>query len=312
MKTKHVFWGMFFISLGLLVLLNNLGTLHYDWSNIWKYWPLVFVIWGISFLSSNTVIKGFLSASAAIILAVTIFAMFKVAFGFADNDIYIDDHGISITDNDNISIAHYSQEYSPGIKNSEFNFEAGAGSFKMDDTTSQLIYATAKGRHNNYELTRSDSRNNTIINLKMKRKRFMLFDGNIKNRMNIKLNPNPTWDMNFDVGAASIDFDLSPYKTENVSVDMGAASLKIKLGDKNDNTYFHLKAGVSSIELLVPESSGCEIRTNGALSSKSFNNFNKISSGLYRTDNFDSSSKKIILDFDTGVSSLKVVRYNKW
>ena len=93
---------------------------------------------------------------------------------------------------------------------------------------------------------------------------------------------------------------------------MGASKLKIKLGDKNDNIRVKLEAGVSKIEIMIPESSGCDIHSETVLSNKHFNGFNKISSGHFRTANFDSASNKIYLSFNTGVSSIRVNRYSEW
>ncbi|MFN3695643.1 MAG: LiaI-LiaF-like domain-containing protein, partial [Ignavibacterium sp.] len=41
MKTSHYFWGMFFISLGGLVLMGNLTDIDFQWSTAWKFWPIV-------------------------------------------------------------------------------------------------------------------------------------------------------------------------------------------------------------------------------------------------------------------------------
>jgi hypothetical protein len=127
----------------------------------------------------------------------------------------------------------------------------------------------------------------------------------------MNLNPEPIWNMNFDIGAAAIDFDLAPYKVSTMKLDMGAASLDLKLGDKYPETILDVDAGASSIEILVPDSSGCEIKANVSISSKDFRGFKKMSSGLYRTENFDTAKNKIYIRLDAGVSSIDVSRYSK-
>ena len=62
--------------------------------------------------------------------------------------------------------------------------------------------------------------------------------------------------------------------------------------------------------MIVPETSGCEVKLEGALNSKDFAGFKKVSSDLYRTANFDTASKKIFINIDSGVSSLNVDRYS--
>jgi hypothetical protein len=309
MKTKHIFWGLFFVTIGILILLSNLNSINIDLSNIWKFWPLVIILWGISFFSKNTLVKTVIAGISAIILALAIFAFFYYSCNFVCNSISDNDDGFSYSINDNSDTSNYSTPYNSAIKNCEFNLNAGAGSFKINDSTEELMEAVTRGVKNKYELTRSNSGDNTILTLDMKKRHFNFFDGHNKNETLIKLNPSPAWNLNFELGAASTYFDLSPFKTKDIEVKMGAASFKTKLGSKSEITNLHLKAGVSSIEISVPESSGCEITCSAGLSSKDFDDFTKINSNLYRTNNFDSAKKKIYLNLETGISSIHVTRY---
>ncbi len=309
MKTKHIFWGLFFITLGVLILLNNLGGVNVELQQVWRFWPFVLIILGLSFLVKNNIIKSFLAALAALVLAVAIFAFFNSAFYFVDNRFTINDKGISVTIDGNVDTSNYNVPFNKEIKNAKFNFKAGAGTFAIDDTTTQLMSAITTGIKNNYELT-NNGNNNSVIELTMKSRKFIFNNGNLKNKAFIKLNTNPVWDFNFDLGAASVNFDLSPYKTEKIKLRMGAASCKIKLGDKSSITRLNLKSGVSSIDILVPDSAGCQISTDMALSTEDFYGFNKVGSDTYETTDFDSSKNKIYLNLHAGVSSIKVERYS--
>ena len=93
----------------------------------------------------------------------------------------------------------------------------------------------------------------------MKKTKIKLHKGSYKNKVEIGLNSLPIWNMNFDIGAAAIDFDLSPYKISTMKLDIGAASLDLKLGDKYPKTIVDIDAGASSINIMIPDSSGCEI-----------------------------------------------------
>jgi len=311
MKPKHLFWGVLFISIGILILLNNYGSIGEDWSEFWKLWPLILVLWGIGLLVKNNIAKSFIAVVAAILLAVSVFS----AFAFCWNNVVFDEDGPVVFSGD-VETTIYSEPYYNTIKNASLNIKAGAGSFNIKDTTGDLLYADAIGIKNNYSLSNTNDGTSTVLNFKMRRTGFS-FKRGMKNKVNIKLNPNAVWNLNCDLGAASINFDLSPYKTENIQINMGAASLKIKLGDLSDKINLDVDAGASSIDILIPESSGCEIKADAKLSSKNFEDFNKIDSELYRTNNFESAAKRIFMNIDAGVSSIKVHRYssgeyNEW
>ena len=310
MKSRHFFWGLFFITLGVLVLLKNLGTVNLEFGDIWKFWPVVLVLWGIIFLVSNTIFRGFISGFSGIILAIALFAFFNSTF-LCHNIIIDGDDGISIDSRSSAEYSFYNEEYSNSINSAKLNVESGAGSFKISDTTGSLFAAKTYGAKNSYVLSRSDSRENSTVDFEMKNHRFSLSDGSLQNNVNMMLNTRPIWDMDFKLGAASIDFDLSPYKIDNISIKMGVASLNIKLGSKSDKTNLFLDAGASSVDISVPENVGCEIIANVSLSSKDFEGFTKINKNTYRTENFDSSSKIIILHLKSGLASIDVKRYNE-
>ncbi len=310
MKTKHIFWGSLFIAIGILILLYNIDVLHFDLTDLWKFWPSVLILWGISYFVQNKIFKGLIAGIAAVMLAVTLFGFVYSSCNFFFNAFNIDNDGVNISFDSNADTSNYMETYDSKIKTCDFFLNAGAGAFILNDSTDNLVAAAAQGVKNNYEINRTDSDDKSVVTMKMLKKHFIFNDGHNRNKTILKLNTNPDWNLNFDIGAASIDFDLSPFKTNNVNIKMGAASMRVKLGEKSDVTNLTLKAGVSSIDIEVPESVGCEIRCNTSLSSKDFNEFNKISSNLYRTDNFDSAKKKIYLNMETGISSIHVSRYS--
>jgi len=46
---KNVFWGIIFVTFGVLLLLDNLGVADFG-DMLQHYWPLIVIVWGISIL----------------------------------------------------------------------------------------------------------------------------------------------------------------------------------------------------------------------------------------------------------------------
>jgi hypothetical protein len=277
-----------------------------DWGTIWKLWPLVIVLLGLSILIKHKYGKSIMAGLAAIILALAIFASFKTATHFIRNDFEVvfgdeSKYEFAITD--------YSEKLDTTLSYAILNFSAGAGSFSISDTTSNLFFATTKGRKDSYQLRRYDTDSSSFIDFDMEGASFTIGDKGYKNKVDMSLNPKPIWDLNLEAGAASMDFDLSELKTKNIEVDMGAASIKMRLGSLYSETNLNIEAGASDIDIFVPKESGCKITTDGALSSKRFKEFDKISSGHYQTENFNQAANKIYIEIDSGVSSISVERY---
>lgn len=305
MKTSHIFWGIFFITIGSLVLLGNLTDLNFTWHSAWKFWPMVLVLIGVSILVKNQIGKGIVAGLAALVLALTLYASVSATTNLIDDGFefnFDDEEGVFDTTN-------FSEDFSDSIKTASLQFSAGAGGFKIITPTDKLIDFRTEGLKRSYKLSRTDSDLHSDISFEMKNNHIKLGNNNYKNSVEMSLNPKPEWELNFDIGAASMDLDLTPYKVNKLDIDMGAAALNVKFGNLSDVTRFKIDAGASDIDILIPDSVGCEINSDAALSSKNYEDFIKITKNLYRTENFESSKKKIYIDIDCGVSSIDVKKY---
>lgn len=306
MKTSNIFWGVFFVTIGGLILLGNLTDLNFTWNSAWKFWPMVLILIGVSILVKNEIGKGIVAGLAALVLALTLYASVSATTNLIDND-------FEINFGDEVAVfdtSYFSQDYSDSIKTATLNFSGGAGGFKMLTPTDKLLDFRTEGVRENFNLERNDLDSHAEINFNMKSNHSIkLGNNNYKNTVELSLNSNPEWDLYFDVGAASLDLDLTQYKVNNLDIDMGAAALNVKFGDLADVTRFKLDAGASDIDILIPDSVGCEIKSDAALSSKNYEGFSKVSKDLYRSENFEKYSKKIYIDIDCGVSSIDVKKY---
>jgi len=67
-KKGTLFWGFLLISIGLLLLCdqlyNNLNLMF-----VFRLWPLLFVIWGTALLKIPDLIKNIMSALSGVVLA---------------------------------------------------------------------------------------------------------------------------------------------------------------------------------------------------------------------------------------------------
>lgn len=306
MKTSKIFWGTLFIVLGLLALLNNFSPVTLFWGDIWQYWPVVLVLLGISMLVKHNAGKAMLAGAAAIVLAVTIFSFVKFGTNFIDNDFEI----VFDENKDyNYSITQYDEEFDSSLTKAILYVNGGIGSFKIDSTSDKLLYIKTVGIENNFNLSRDDVEGISTLELSMKKSKFHIGKNKYKNKVNIALNNNLMWDLDFDVGAASMKLDLTKFNINNFNVDMGAASLDVKLGSIAEKTNVVVNAGASKIDISVPEEVGCQLKMDDVLSAHDINGFKRVNSGFYRTKGFYESEKKIFISIDCGVSSINIDRY---
>lgn len=299
MKLSTLFWGILFILIGGLFLLNNLGVLDVNWGTIWRLWPLILVFWGLSLLLGKQRLPWYVVLLLILLMVFMLIAAATTEWFHRDFDIAWGS-GYKQT---------FEEPFAPRTQHARFCLQSGAGKFYIRDTTSQLVKASTEVSFGKYSLTREQSDNMEYITLDFRGRSRVWNFGGARNRAEIQLNPIPSWDIIVEVGAAAANFDLSQYKVDELKVDAGASSIKVRLGDRSEETRVKIKTGASSTEIDVPQSVGCEVRLETALSGKRIRGFEKISSNHYQTADFDTAKKKIYIDVKAGVSSVRVYRY---
>lgn len=317
MSYKKLFWGVILIVIGVLFILKNIGAIYFDWSILFDMWPLFIILWGISIIPIHAMIRLALSIAAVI---VTFAIVDKDTFSqhhrnhWWDREYNIDFHDDHDWDdeeeynnydwNDSQKlIASYED-----VKYAKLNFDAGAGVFTIDHSSTENLAAFYKeGNVGRYSMkTRTDG-NAQYIDFKLKNNKVRINSEN-HNSVNTVLHPDPIWDFDFDIGAAEVNFDLSDYKVKNIDIDGGASALKIKLGQKYNKTHVTIDAGAADILLKIPKESGARVETSTFLSGKSLNGFNK-KGDHYITDNYDDAENIIKIEITAAISSFTVEQY---
>ena len=312
MKYRHVFWAFILIAIGILFMLNNFGVLEFGFRTLWSLWPLILILWGISNLPIRDVIK---IVALDVVLALTVIFFNKISqrspwfqfhnfHGFSNND-WEDEEDTTSTYNyqpQNLSVP-----YDSLTGRGELKLEAAAGNFDLQGITSDFLTFNKTGDIGNYSITTTNENGRKMINLSLE-KTGIRHSVN-ENKVEIKLNENPAWNLDFDIGAAAILMDLRDYKIDTTNIDAGASSIDIKIGDKNPVTVMTFNAGASSIKVEIPKESGCQIKSESFMISKEFDGFSKKGDGIYQTDNFKTAKKKIFLTIKTAISKIEITRF---
>jgi hypothetical protein len=314
MKFRNIFWGMILILLGILFILRNFDVIDIQWYGLWQLWPAFLILWGVSILPANNWVKTIL---VAIVLTASAYLMVNRP---AENDLrwmhhhfdkdysYDDEEEAYDYDDENVSQDFYIA-YEDSVSSAIINFDMAAGSFYIQDTTNHLLNFSKRGDFGEYTYNIKRTGDKAKINIKRAGEELFRNDHHKDHKVNLTLNQQPVWSLNLDVGAAKVDFDLTRFKVKKIDLDGGAASIKLKLGNHVSKSYVNIDAGASQIILKIPQDAGCDLHLNSVLSGKTITGFEKIDSGHYRTDNFDTAQNKIFITMDAAVSSYTITRY---
>jgi hypothetical protein len=306
MSYRKIFWGLLLVLIGILFILKNTGVVFFSWHTIWHLWPVVLILWGISLIPVKDWIKLVLSIAT---VAITFVAVQQYGprdhhnWHFEWNDDRDNENDADSKTYSNVMV----EKYDSTTRFAQMHLNIGVGEFRINDTTAELVEAKYDNSNANYSMTATKTDSTAIVNLSLEKGEFK--DGDIRNNVNLKLNPSPIWDLDLNVGAAKVDFDLSKFKTRNVKIEGGASDITMKLGAELPQSDVSIEAGAASITVKVPESAGCEIVSNTFMASKEFKGFNKTGSQQYQTPNYTTSKNKIKINLQAGVARVDIIRY---
>lgn len=301
MRASRLLAGLLIIVLGVALFLSNFDVLSLNWQFIFKLWPILLVFAGISVLVKNPKWRGVLYAITSVLVLVWIFSAASVGWGGLKSAFY--------GDGGNLHSQEFSQHFDKNTKHAVFTLNDGAGTFTINGTTTALVHATAQTNMGNYSFDSNRDGSTQQVDLRFEGKNEHWPFGSAKNSLDMELNPAVDWSLNLNVGACSVDLDLSPFMVRTAEVKAGASKIKVRLGNKSDTTNLRIDTGASALVVYVPSSSGCQIKDRAELSSKSFPGFVKGTDGRYHSPNFSAAKKIIFVDIDAGVSSIKVKTY---
>ena len=316
MKKGSLFWGIILLTFGVLLALKNFDIFYFSWHSILRLWPLIFVFWGISILPVKSVIKFILIAITALFAIIILvrnpspnyhwFRWWDDKYSYEYDKEYDDDYDREYYENE-WEEQHLSAAYDSGTINARINLDAAAGSYYIENESSELFEFDSEGDAGLYDVKTLRDDNSTTIDINLEGRHIR--HGNFTNDVWLALNPNPVWSLNIDVGAANLEMDLSPFKTKKIDIDGGASKIELKIGDRSNKIKVSINAGASAIRIKIPYESACELQTSTVLSAREIDDFNKIKNGLYQTSNFSDSANQIFIEIDSAISSLKVERY---
>ncbi len=307
MKPGSIFFGSFLIVLGGLFLVKNLGIETTSIDSLTKLWPLILIVLGVSYLISNEVIARVLSAVSGVLGGVIVWTLFQQ---FTPSKVFSFNYPSSSSQADSVAqVQSLIAFYDGKASRARCKLEASVGEFILNDTTSHLLKVEAKSNFGIYELRQVRKGDTEDVVIEMQDAEVTLGQ-KVTNKFTLALNPNPIWNIQTDIGAAKVDFDLSSFQVQHINIESGAASVKLKIGSRCDSVRLDLSAAASTLKLLVPKESGCQIVSEDDFSSKiNASGFTKHDKSLLRTKNFEDAPKKIYIVLESGFSNLNIERY---
>lgn len=307
MKNRNYFWGAFVLSIGIIMLLVNLKVYNSNYYSIYKIWPIVLILWGVTFLKISNIARNIISTLNGLMLGVfLVSALLSMdhSFKIMSNEFFFD-HNNNYSHNLQFEPTQKTIDYQ-NEKLVTFNFQGGASYVRMGSGDSKL--ASAYADYDSFIISKDVTEGETVVNLDFDPTFKYSVNDTKKSKIDVLLNEFPNWIINVEAGASKLDFDLTKIKLDRMTIEVGVSDINLVFGDLNASSKVDISFGLSNIKMKIPNTVGCRIVTETAFSSHDFDRFIK-RDGVYYSDNYNSSSKKIDLEIDGAFSNFEIIQY---
>ena len=323
MKSKNFITGILIIFVGVVALLAALNVFEFHWSIIFRLWPMMLIIFGITLLPLNDYLKSGLVLAALGLGCALYHVELQRYNGNAITRLYnnVKSWSIDISNDDdeddgaeaeemNVEYAidqHFSEPYVE-VDHASIDIDFGAGDLILKAPCAELAKVDAQSNFVKYSFRSEKDDENIALYVNGKGHSKNVGKKN-ENDLYIALCAQPVWDFNLDMGAADAELDFTPYKVSSIEINGGACDIDLKLGDSGCDTKVDIDTGVSDIDIEVPSGVDCEINIESAITGKDFTGFEKIGKGQWRTPNYGQGAYRIVIDMSCAVSDISVKRY---
>jgi len=298
MKTKSLFGGLIILLIGLILLANNFGFLSWRvWGELWRLWPLILIAIGLDLLFRGTSFSFLRILPPLLIIGGVCFM------------VYLSETGKEMLwfERRRTETIILTQPLPSTVKEVAIEIDFGAGTLKVESNSIQEL---ARGKF--------------IISkeikpwMKYREKKgegfleigsYFPYPESRENSWEIKLNNTIPLSLKIDTGASDNSLDLSSLRITELELNAGASKNRIKLG-KESSLNVKISGGASTTEIFIPRSMGVRIETDMALATHNFDTLNFEKKGdIYLSKNYWRADKRVDLDLDIGVSTIKIKLY---
>jgi len=290
-------WGMIFIQIGILFLLQNAGILNESfWYDLFVLSPFVLIAVGIE--------KIFTKSKLQFISYATTFALFFGGFAIAFLS------STSSFGSNFFAESVYREDYNSNINRIKAVLEVGNADLTIRDSGDDLIYAhfdrfTVKP---DIDLDTKDSL--AVIKFYNKSKTFL---GGV---VRVEIDEPQDWNIRFyeemplDLECYGEDADLhmnfSTSHLENLKIDADNTTIYLKLGDLVPKVSVTVLGDDSQLRLRIPSSLGIKIYGEDYSSYLEEIGLKKVDSGVFESEGFDDFENQINVKIDNRLSSFSL------
>lgn len=303
-RPSSLIWATLLITLGAILLLNNIGLLPWTiWDTLARLWPIVLIALGAEILLGRTQPAAGALAAAFLVLVVAAVTFAYVVVPSTFQPAF----GVPTFHQETISVplqSSQSGDVSIGVGVAQVNLSAAPS------TSSDLVQVIATlppgSRIEQSRTVVGDTaraslveRTNQGVNIPFSRPNNagdFIWDVRVTPRVPVSLSA--------DLGVGQSNLDLSNLNVTDLRVSAGVGETTITLPARAEQTNGSISGGVGHLTLIVPANVGARISTSSGLGAVNASSRFVKTGSTYQTDNYSSAASRVNLSLNLGVGSV--------
>lgn len=302
--------GIWFVFIGLILLLHNLNVIDFNFWATLKFWPLLIVIIGINLMVQNKAYGTYIKIGANVLFLGWILFVGLTSRSSDWREALFTNRNVNISDLEGDE--HFSSEVSLPLDSiageAKLEFNGGAGTFNLKaEESDKLIHGISKDNSSGLHVNGifSDSIPKVELNVKPMGKRQKK-----SGATDIILNSSVVWNMELNYGAATLAGDLSTLQINTLEINTGASTMSLKLGMPQSGTSsIEIATGASTIDFNIPKDAAIQVTYSAFMSSNSFEDLDTIKKGVAQTKNYSTAKDKYKIHIEGAANTFSIHRY---
>lgn len=304
--SQRVFDGAGTVIAGAILLGNTTGYISWAvWWTVVTLWPALLVALGLSLLSRG-LDKGWLRIVATLVIWTAL--AFAVATSWSGATPSLS----SGSQSRNAGTAFDFAEKESGATRATLVFKGGAGDIALG-SGSELVSMKGSSPFGNPQMSVDRSGSSANVEFTMgEPNATIIVPGTRGSSAQVTLSDAALWDATFETGASTMDADFSDIRVRALELRTGASAVTMKVGPvpaTERRSTLLVKAGASSVTLLLPRDAEARIETaNGLVATDVGGRFEK-RDGAWQTPGYSSADRVWDIKTQAGLGSFAVETY---
>lgn len=304
-----LFVPILLITIGVGLLLANLGLLRIGWWDLWRLWPLLLILLGLDILSRSS---RWATAAVTVVTLALISGVFYLLvtrpeplapYLSAEAGSQVDRVTYPLTKN-----LGRAQQVTVDIHMGLGNLHVDALQDSAHLVEGSLDYPRRWGAPPYVSYAVSNGRGRLVLRSQSRWAWIAPFSSQPNSEdWTIGLSREVPLSIELDAGASSSTLDLSHLQVTDLRVKAGVGRMDILFPAEGKDMTARLEGGVGELVLRIPESLAAHIRVNGGLGNKELaERFVQVEDDVYETNGYASAENRVEIRVDGGLGTLRV------